>query len=377
MIRGNVHPVLTDRLTDTTLTISAILSSPQDPSHHKHTDSVKYKREYIKTGARARAKTLALAMIIALPLFALAQGVAPGLNFSTGTLNERSVVSYNSQTVALLSPLSPLQVNSSRGGGSVEIVDVSALKSSQGTLSEGSANPINRNGSISVYVVKEGDSLSEIANMFNVSTNTIIWANDLDGHTIVPGKTLIILPMSGVRHLIEENDTVDSLARKYKGDADEIRQFNNLSADSTLVVGSFINIPDGEVEEVVSAPPKKVASSSGSWLIAPLRSYVKTQGIHGYNAVDLAAPVGTATMAAAGGTVITAKSDNGWNGGYGHYVVIKHSNGVQTLYAHLSTVLVSEGQQVVQGQVIGYVGMTGKTTGPHIHFEVRGATNPF
>ena len=103
----------------------------------------------------------------------------------------------------------------------------------------------------------------------------------------------------------------------------------------------------------------------------------QTQNIHGYNAVDLAAPTGTPIMAAADGTVIVAKS-GGWNGGYGSYVVIQHGNGSQTLYAHMSKVAAYDGESVVQGQVIGYVGETGDATGPHVHFEIRdGIRNPF
>ncbi len=98
--------------------------------------------------------------------------------------------------------------------------------------------------------------------------------------------------------------------------------------------------------------------------------------MHGNNGVDIAAPLGTPVVASAGGTVIIARS-SGWNGGYGLYVVISHSNGTQTLYAHLSSVNVSVGDSVSKGQVIGKVGNTGKSTGPHLHFEVRGARNPF
>ena len=108
----------------------------------------------------------------------------------------------------------------------------------------------------------------------------------------------------------------------------------------------------------------------------PLPSAVRTQGIHGYNAVDLAAPFGTPIVAAASGRVIVSRS-GGWNGGYGTYVVIDHPDGTQTLYAHMSRVAVWQGAQVVAGQVIGYVGSTGRSTGPHVHFEVRGAVNPF
>lgn len=103
---------------------------------------------------------------------------------------------------------------------------------------------------------------------------------------------------------------------------------------------------------------------------------VRSQGIHGHNGVDIAAPVGTPVWAAADGKVIVARS-GGWNGGYGSYVVISHSNGTQTLYAHLSRVDVTVGQSVTKGKTIGAMGNTGKSTGPHLHFEVRGGKNPF
>jgi murein DD-endopeptidase MepM/ murein hydrolase activator NlpD len=108
----------------------------------------------------------------------------------------------------------------------------------------------------------------------------------------------------------------------------------------------------------------------------PIVGGVRTQGIHGYNAVDLANKIGTPVMAAADGTVTVAKM-GGWNSGYGNYVVISHANGTQTLYAHAESLNVTMGQTVSQGDVIAYIGITGKTTGPHVHFEVRGAKNPF
>jgi murein DD-endopeptidase MepM/ murein hydrolase activator NlpD len=103
---------------------------------------------------------------------------------------------------------------------------------------------------------------------------------------------------------------------------------------------------------------------------------VKTQGIHGHNAVDLANKLNTPIVAAAAGTVIVAKQ-GGWNGGYGNYVVIDHHNGVQTLYAHMNSLNTTVGSDVTQGQVIGFMGETGDATGVHVHFEVRGAVNPF
>ena len=79
----------------------------------------------------------------------------------------------------------------------------------------------------------------------------------------------------------------------------------------------------------------------------------------------------------ADGVVIVVRNNGGWNGGYGNYVVITHENGTQTLYGHMTHAIVSSGQSVSSGQTIGYVGSTGESTGPHLHFEVRGAANPF
>lgn len=326
-------------------------------------------------------RTLAILVFLSLPLLAAAQGQfvsVGGSDTHTSEVDHRAT--HNAQTLALLDARGGVS-SFSRGGGDVEIIDVSALKSRQGPSEAGGERVANKNsGNVSLYTVREGDSIGLIAQMFGVSSNTIIWANDVTNTTISPGDTLIILPMSGVRHQVKAGDTLGSIARKYGGDVDEIRDFNNISNTDTLVAGEFVNIPDGEVQGVVSKPLEKTASTSGAsggWLMRPISGGVKTQGIHGYNAVDLAAPVGTPIMAAASGTVMTAKADGGWNGGYGNYVIIKHPNGVQTLSSHFGSVIVGAGQEVVQGQILGYIGMTGKTTGPHVHFEVRGATNPF
>ncbi len=122
-----------------------------------------------------------------------------------------------------------------------------------------------------------------------------------------------------------------------------------------------------------SASQQTVASG---YYLRPISGGAKSQGIHGHNGVDLAASFGTPIVAAAGGKVILSRI-GGYNGGYGTYVVISHTNGTQTLYAHMNANNVTVGQNVERGQVIGSIGMTGKTSGPHIHFEIRGARNPF
>ncbi len=244
---------------------------------------------------------------------------------------------------------------------------------------------------ISIYVVRPGDTLSEIALMFNVSVNTIVWANNLSGTKDVhPGDTLIILPISGVKHTVITGDTLKSVAKKYDADANEIAQFNGLDPATPLDVGSTIIIPDGEVTTTVSrsiSASHKIGRepylggsgpAQNGYYINPLPGARINQGIHGWNAVDLGGPgiMGTPIHAAADGTVIVARS-GGWNGGYGNYVVITHGNGTQTLYAHMRNVAATRGQTVSAGQIIGYVGSTGLSTGAHLHFEVRGAANPF
>lgn len=241
---------------------------------------------------------------------------------------------------------------------------------------------------ISVYVVRSGDTLSEIADMFGVSANTILWANDLkNARDVHPGDTLIILPINGVERTIVKGDTLKSLAKKYGGDADEIAQYNGLDPKEPLAIGSMVIIPGGELPAPASNAPASRSSTplysggSGTFLpgffINPLPGAIFTQGLHGWNGIDLGAPRGTPIYAAASGTVIVVRGGGGWNGGYGNYIVIQHGNGAQTLYSHNSRNAVSAGQSVLQGQIIGYVGSTGRSTGTHLHFEVRGAANPF
>src|SRR5690606_8999447 len=199
---------------------------------------------------------------------------------------------------------------------------------------------------------------------------------------------LVILPISGVRHVVKRGDTLSSIAKKYKADMDELLAFNGLSSGATIKPGDEIIVPDGVIStssSVASAPARTSGGSpaastqsvsvSSGYFTRPISGGVRSQGIHGNNGVDLAAPVGTSIHAAASGKVLVSKS-GGYNGGYGTYVVISHPNGTQTLYAHMNANYVSVGQEISQGDAIGTIGLTGRTTGPHLHFEVRGGKNP-
>jgi len=296
------------------------------------------------------------------------------------------VVYENSQTMQLLQS-SPSSISGTAvGGGDINIVDGNALLSENGP--SGTVADINdsaTNGIISRYIVRKGDTLSSVAKMFGVSTNTILWANDLTSKTIREGQVLVILPVSGVIHTVAKGETLSTIAKKYKGDLNEIIQFNSLGIDAKLAVGDTVIIPDGEagvrVSTASTAPRTTIVRGSDApvypgYYMLPISGGRKTQGLHGYNAVDYAVPTGSSLVAAADGEVVIAKT-TGWNGGYALYIVISHYNGSQTVYGHLSAVYVVPGQRVVKGQLIGLTGNTGNSTGPHLHFEIRGAKNPF
>lgn len=291
--------------------------------------------------------------------------------------------SQNSQNMALLRAAINPNPDPAKGGGDITIVGEVALLSEigpSGTIADVEEYTADSD-QISIYVVREGDTLSQIATMFNVSVNTIMWANGTQRASLItPGETLIILPVSGIQHTVESGETLAGIVKKYKGDLQEVLDYNGLSKGATLAVGDVVTIPEGEITPPAIPSTGVSRGSTGptyaGYYLRPVANSVKTQGIHGYNGVDLAAPLGTPIVASASGTVIINR-DWGWNGGYGNYIVIKHNNGTQTLYSHNSRNIVSVGQRVVQGQVIGYVGSTGRSTGYHVHFEIRGARNPF
>ncbi len=242
---------------------------------------------------------------------------------------------------------------------------------------------------ISVYEVKKGDTLASVAKMFGVSKNTIVWANDLKSNSLTVGDTIVILPITGIKHTVKKGETLLSIVKKYKADINDVSKFNGITKDTELTVGDVILVPEGEIS--VSVPKtsssklangysKLVKSYSNTFadgfLIRPVTGGRKTQGLHGYNGIDIGIPTGSPVMASGNGRIILTKT-SGYNGGYGNMIIIAHDNNIQTVYAHLSKVNVSIGQTVSQGEVIGATGNTGHSTGPHLHFEVRGAVNPF
>ncbi|MEX2007984.1 MAG: M23 family metallopeptidase [Candidatus Spechtbacterales bacterium] len=257
---------------------------------------------------------------------------------------------------------------------------------SPGMLPSGGSYPTedSERNEVTTYTVQEGDTLSAIAARHNLSTNTLLWSNDLGSADLIrPGDELTILPVDGLLHEVRSGDTLSTIAKRYKASADDIIRYNQIEVD-TIIIGQHLIIAGGV--EPPPAPKSRTVASSGraasnslpnisGYFIRPTAGY-RSQGIHSNNAVDIANACGTPVYAAASGTVQAASNGGRWNGGYGNFVTIVHPNGVTTLYAHMTRGVVSSGQQVSQGHAIGYMGTTGRSTGCHLHWEVRGARNP-
>lgn len=235
------------------------------------------------------------------------------------------------------------------------------------------------------YTVVEGDTLFSIGNRFKISADAIRYVNNLaDADSIRIGQELVIPPISGIIHKVKAGDSLASIAKLYDVSSQAIADFNYLTDISALSVGSELVIPDAKIPQQVNlatgtqsqiTPNEPAAFAPGTkkgWCIWPTTARIITQYYYWYHTgLDIATPWFSAMppiYSCAAGRVVRA----GWDPtGYGIMVLIDHGNGYQTLYAHLSKLNVSVGQNVRQGTVIGSMGNTGRSTGPHLHFEVR------
>jgi len=304
--------------------------------------------------------------------------------------NEKLFVD-NQVKIGIESPdLTLIQKNSLAGISSPQIFSSKVL----GALT-GEDLAIEEKKEIIEYVIERGDSLGTIAADFNISLNTLLWANELNkGSVITPGQKLVILPVSGVIHHVRNRDTLSEIAETYGAKTREITTFNDLSEEGEIFAGDILIVPDG-----IKPSRSRIVSSqaalynqipvASSYFICPISSpYKITQGLHWYNAIDFAnlgGSCGKPIFAAAGGEILKIKY--GYNSGAGNYVRIIHPNGLITHYGHMQKVLVGLGQEVSQGEIIGLMGYTGHTipSGPggcHVHFGVYSSQgspprNPF
>lgn len=234
------------------------------------------------------------------------------------------------------------------------------------------------------YKVEPGDTLFGIGEKFKISLDALKYVNSLsDTDVLKIGQDIVIPPVSGLIHKVAKGDTLTSIATKYDVPSQAIADFNYVLDTSTLALGTELVIPGAKVPEPVIPvyePPAFVASPSYQGTATPSKNFcvwpttvrIITQYFTWYhNGIDVATPWGGGMpplFACTGGKVIRA----GWDPyGLGLHVRIDHGNGYETVYGHMSRINVSYGQRVSRGQVIGLLGNTGRSTGPHVHFMVK------
>lgn len=257
------------------------------------------------------------------------------------------------------------------------------------------------------YTVQHGDSVFGIAEHFNITPETLLWANyavlDDNPDYLEPGMVLNIPPINGVYYQWEQGDSFESVAKKFSSKPEDIVAWVGNRLDLTnpsVEPGTWILVPDGQREfrrwiiptfARGSAGISKEVYGSGAcaggyeglygtgsfvWP-TPIHQLVGNEYWSGHLALDLAADVGVQIYASDSGVIVFS----GWStGGYGYMVMIDHGNGYQTVYAHLSQTVATCGSSVTQGQLIAYGGNSGNSSGPHLHFEVRlngGFVNPW
>jgi murein DD-endopeptidase MepM/ murein hydrolase activator NlpD len=240
------------------------------------------------------------------------------------------------------------------------------------------------------HVVQAGETASSIAEKFGISVNTILWENGLSTKALIrPGDTLRILPFTGVTYKVKSGDSISLIAKFYEVDQAKIAEANGLSVNQGLKINQLILIPGGRqiVSRGTPAKPTKptvkprpalvelndnepdakpVTGAKMNW---PTKGHTITQYYSWrHNGVDIANKTGTPIYSAGDGVVVTAQG--GYNGGYGNTIVIDHGAGKKTRYGHLSSLKVEAGDSVTKGELIGAMGSTGRSTGPHLHFEI-------
>lgn len=265
------------------------------------------------------------------------------------------------------------------GGGSIAAV----------TISESAESTAPRTA-IETYVVQGGDTLSNIAEKFDISLNTLLWANNLTVRSVLkPGAELTILPTSGVRHTVSSGDTLTKIASKYDVEEEEVLEYNKLASADDLVVGEQLIVPGGviaapapssstAITRIFSSTPTTSSIPTTTSSVQPtvtgtgamvwptdLRNITQYYG-WSHTGLDIDCHFTHDNYAADAGIV----QFTGWKGGYGYTVEINHGNGLVTRYGHHASMYVTAGQQVSAGQPIGRCGTTGRSTGTHLHFEV-------
>lgn len=267
--------------------------------------------------------------------------------------------------------------------GGVAVTPGALIKPILPTTDTGTSEP-NR---LQTYIVREGDTLSTIAQKFGIKIRTVLWANNLDGdRPLRIGQKLTILPVNGVLYRIRRGDTLERIAKTFTVDSQKISTINGIVDTQKLAIGNLLIIPDAVIQ-IDSTPKQKQTLAGriknifkpelkipgGQRILTPLEMIWPTSASRitqyfswRHSGVDIAGPPSNKILAAAAGTVVIS----GWQRGYGKTILIDHGNGKRTRYGHASQLFVSVGDTVNRGETIAMVGTTGRSTGPHLHFEI-------
>jgi len=249
---------------------------------------------------------------------------------------------------------------------------------------------------IVTYVIQPGDNIFDIATQFDLAPETIVWSNReaiQDAPWLIqPGLEILIPPVDGVCHVVRADETVSSIAADYEVEPEALyNEWNALEEEGSLREGQLLVVPGGQGGEITWAPQLETVVGSAQvswgvcsgvtftgpgangWFVYPTGSsrvsgwYFRDPRNPTHIGLDYACRQGDPLYAADNGVVTIA----GWNGGYGILVEVNHGNGYVTRYGHFSEILVGCGQAVYQGQLLGYCGNTGWSSGAHLHFEIR------
>lgn len=292
----------------------------------------------------------------------------PFLHFSLGVLFMVGVVS------------APILANSYPGTYAGNLEDITSPSAVVTTLDDLASYGIQTTISekprdqVITYAAVKGDTLSTIAEKFGVSIDTIKWSNDIKRDSLSIGQEIKIPPVSGIVHKVKEGETVQSIAKKYKTESQKIVNFpfNDFADLDTfaLSVGQTLVVPDGVMPEALAiARPLPPAFAGGSGqLLWPAGGIITQYPVWYHMAVDIANSSAPGIAAAGAGTVTLVEY---LRYGYGQHVIVSHGDGLSTLYAHLSEIYVKPGDSLARGQILGRMGGTGRSTGTHLHFEVR------
>ena len=229
---------------------------------------------------------------------------------------------------------------------------------------------INKAKSFSHHKVKSRESIWSLVKKYGISIDSIITLNNIKNINFLPvGKKIKIPPFSGVYHKVKSKESPYSISKKYKTSLEKIKKYNKIN-NNYLAVGDVLFIPDAKL------PTSERKLLFGTFFTNPVKGRISSKygmrkhPIHNkmmfHRGIDIASYAGSKVYAAASGKVIFA----GYKGGYGKYIIVRHNNGYQSAYGHLSRILVKKNDKVTQKTLIGKVGNTGVSTGPHLHFEI-------